>query len=260
MIELHERLSEYSYGYGVTREAEQLLSSVGLTAVPFLPSLIHENELGFDVAFERPGRPLLLQFKLGQEVSRFRRSTPTQVIPPLERPFWRFWVDIASDQFARLVWYETAGAEVYYVAPRFHSWKDYADAFGAGKVLENSVLVRPGEIAAGVSDSLGRHRLVYDSKDRYICSKTFRLDRQETKKVINKFAKSVRESELSLADTLRPLLFREERGVLDERVSSRISSDIMQRAKSEQHAIAAIIGYELWSQGVQLIMVCDGQD
>jgi uncharacterized protein Ymh len=42
MIDLHERLSEFSYGYGVTREVEALLMSVGLHATPFLPSLLHE--------------------------------------------------------------------------------------------------------------------------------------------------------------------------------------------------------------------------
>ncbi|MDO8409387.1 MAG: hypothetical protein Q7S93_04940 [Phenylobacterium sp.] len=44
-VELHERLSEFSYGYGVTREAEEALASVGLRAVPFLPNLLHEAEL-----------------------------------------------------------------------------------------------------------------------------------------------------------------------------------------------------------------------
>ena len=50
-IDLHQRLSEFSYGYGVTREAERLLRSVGLRPTPFLPNLLHEAKLGFDVAF-----------------------------------------------------------------------------------------------------------------------------------------------------------------------------------------------------------------
>lgn len=61
-IELRERLSEFSYGYGVTRETEHLLRQIGIRPVPFLPSLLQEADLGFDVAFERPGAPLLLQF------------------------------------------------------------------------------------------------------------------------------------------------------------------------------------------------------
>ncbi len=73
MIDLHERLSEFSYGYGATREAERLLASIGHHAIPYLPSLPDEGELGFDVAFNLPGRVLVLQFKLGEELLRFRR-------------------------------------------------------------------------------------------------------------------------------------------------------------------------------------------
>ena len=57
MIDLHERLSEFSYGYGVTRDVEQLLASVGIRAVPFLPSLLQEKQVGFDVGFGERGGP-----------------------------------------------------------------------------------------------------------------------------------------------------------------------------------------------------------
>jgi hypothetical protein len=93
MIDLHERLSEFSFGYGVTREVEGQLASIGLRPTPFLPSLLHEGELGFDVKFEAPGRVVILQFKLGEELRRFHRAEPSQSIPLLERPFWRYRVD-----------------------------------------------------------------------------------------------------------------------------------------------------------------------
>jgi hypothetical protein len=41
-MDLHDQLSEFSYGYGVTREVERQLASVGLRPTPFLPSLLHE--------------------------------------------------------------------------------------------------------------------------------------------------------------------------------------------------------------------------
>lgn len=69
-VELHERLSEFSYGYGVTRETEKYLRSVELRTTPFLPNLIHEASIGCDVAFQKPGAPLFLQFKLGQQLAR----------------------------------------------------------------------------------------------------------------------------------------------------------------------------------------------
>ena len=105
MISLHEKLSELSYGYGVTREAEDHFASVGLHAVPFFPSLLDEGTLGFDAAFrfDRPGHFLVLQFKLGEELQRFRRTYPAQAVPALlARPFWRFRVDLKNAQFRQL--------------------------------------------------------------------------------------------------------------------------------------------------------------
>jgi hypothetical protein len=121
MIELHERLSEFSYGYGATREVERLLSSVGIRTAPFLPNLLHEAELGFDVGFNKPGAVLLLQFKLGQSVQRFVRRAPTDLVPILDRPFWRFKVNTAEPegQYETLLKAEQDGADAYYVAPKF---------------------------------------------------------------------------------------------------------------------------------------------
>lgn len=119
MIELHERLSEFSYGYGVTRETELLLEQIGIRAVPFLPSLIQEKDLGFDVALNRPGAALMLQFKLGQSLKRFYRKDPALPVPELERPFWRFSINTAEPdgQFETLLKAEQDGAEVYYACP-----------------------------------------------------------------------------------------------------------------------------------------------
>jgi hypothetical protein len=85
MINLHERLSEFSYGYGITREVEMLLSASGLKAAPFLPSLLHEKKLGFDVAFSSSGVVVMLQFKLGQVLERFRTTPSIPVAPQLKR-------------------------------------------------------------------------------------------------------------------------------------------------------------------------------
>jgi hypothetical protein len=91
-IDLHERLSEFSYGYGITREVERELQSQGFSATPFLPSLLQEAKLGFDAGFKRVGAPLLLQFKLGQAMRRFVPAPR----PKLSRPFWRYTIDTAE--------------------------------------------------------------------------------------------------------------------------------------------------------------------
>src|SRR5439155_15650999 len=119
-------------------------SDVGIKTAPFLPSLLQEAQLGFDVGFDRPGALLLLQFKLGQSVERFRRSKPSDPIPNLHRPFWRFWINTAEadGQYETLLKAEQDGAETYYSAPRFSKWSDYLVAFESGEVLERSMLLR----------------------------------------------------------------------------------------------------------------------
>ena len=178
MINLHERLSEFSYGYGVTREVENLLANAGCHVTPFLPSLVHEAKLGFDVSFKDPGLILMLQFKLGQELQRFRRSNPSQSIPPLTKPFWRFEIDTSARQFNNLVEFENADAHVYYVAPRFSDWVAYEQAFQTSRVLHESLILRPSEILRGIQAQIENtdvHRIVYDETNCYFCSELFKL-------------------------------------------------------------------------------------
>lgn len=182
-VDLHQRLSEYSYGYGVTREVGMLLESVGLNAIPYLPNLIDEAGLGFDVGFERPGLPLLLQFKLGEALQRFVRSDPAQPKPILNSPFWRFRIDTAevNGQYDLLLKADQGGAEVYYVAPRFSDWPAYVMAFERGEILEHSLILKPSEIDMAMtrqSMSDGLHRVVYDKVNVYVCSEPAQV--QET--------------------------------------------------------------------------------
>ncbi|MER8465850.1 hypothetical protein [Mesorhizobium sp. M1396] len=102
-----------------------MLNSVGLSPTPFLPNLLHEKEIGFDVGFKDKGRVVILQFKLGHLLQRLNRASPTQSIPELERPFWRFNVDSAAHQLMRLAEFEVAGAETYYVAPKVSMWEQF---------------------------------------------------------------------------------------------------------------------------------------
>ncbi len=222
MIDLHERLSEFSYGYGVTREVQALLESVGLHATPFLPSLLHEAELGFDVAFSGPGTVVVLQFKLGVELSRFRRSPPAQAIPLLERPFWRFPVDVNAPQFQRLVEFENAGAEVYYVAPRFSSWAAYDRAFQDQVVLEKSLLVTPAEIARGAQAQGGPtsvHRIVYDRSRRYVCSDPTPIEEHKPRDLVEKIGIRARDPDITLESQIGHL-FERPRG---DRAAARMS-------------------------------------
>lgn len=177
MFALNERLSEYAYGFGATTEALALLRSVGVHAVPFLPNLIHEAEVGFDVSFSAPGTLLMLQFKLGHQLDRFVRKPANQTSPDVVRPFWRFEVNVDHHQFIRLRSWETLGADVYYVAPRFADWQAYERHFLRGAILEHSLLMTPADIHTGAGGAPGKHRIVYDRTSRFVCSERRRTPR-----------------------------------------------------------------------------------
>jgi hypothetical protein len=296
VIELHERLSEFSYGYGITREVERLLSGLGIRTVPFQPSLLQEKQVGFDTAFDKAGVPLLLQFKLGQSLSRFVRTDTSQPAPYLARPFFRFTVDTKEPdgQFETLLKAETDGAEVYYVAPRFADWPHYLQFYEDEGVLDNSVLVTPQEIRAaldakGAID--GRHRVVYDRSRVHVCSKPVRIDEVQPDLLAERVASRARAKEATLGEHMARLfagledrasirrkqpetppqagvrqgsyvrgvteLDRRQPPVNTNRQRAFRLSRLRERSKSEADALAAALGLELWSLGIQLLLAVD---
>jgi hypothetical protein len=257
MINLYENLSEFSYGYGVTREIEALLSGIGLHPTPFLPSLIHEEHLGFDVAFSDAGAIVLLQFKLGQQLGRFRRAYPHQPIPLLARPFFRFGIDAAGHQFRRLRAFERLGAEVYYVAPRFSDWTEYQRFFQTSTVLENSLLLAPSEIDSALAGSSGKHRIVYDASRRYVCSEPRALRETTRSEFIERVSIDVRQSKITLGQRFRDIIEPPTAELDIWPVLGRSRADFEARAKRPEDALAALVGADAWSQGIQMIIVTE---
>lgn len=258
IINLSERLSEFSYGYGVTREIELLLRSVGCEATPFLPSLIHEEELGFDVGFSKPGRVVLAQFKLGQELKRFRPAAHETGIPILDHPFWQFRIDVGGHQFLRLIEFENEGAEVFYVAPRFSTWQDYDAAFHKGDVLEGSLLTKPSEIQqelGGAAVAIGTHRIAYDRSRRYVCSEPRTIPEYRPQQVAMRVREQLGGQSETLGGQIKRLYARERprrgpRSLRPERAEA-----ILARAKTPVDGMAAIVALEAWTHGAQAIFV-----
>ncbi|MBB3571139.1 hypothetical protein [Rhizobium sp. BK491] len=258
MIDLHERLSEYSYGFGATREALSLLEAIGLTPTPFLPNLLHEEELGFDVGFQDRGRVVVLQFKLGHELKRFHRKTPSQAIPPLAHPFWRFNIDTTAHQFQRLKEFEDDGADTHYVAPKFSSWQDFDGAFQAGAILERSLLQKPSEISAALSaqgGNAGQHRVVYDNNAQFVCSEPTSLPTRTAKDLGLEVETSVRQSPVSLEANLIHLFERQRPSAGPGPFSAARRDQIIGRFRDPIRGIAAAVGLEAWTQGGQAIFV-----
>jgi hypothetical protein len=291
-VDLHQRLSEFSYGYGVTREVERLLQNVGLRTTPFLPSLLQEKKLAFDVAFDRPGAPLLLQFKLGEALQRLHMKDKTEPPPAIGRPFWRFRIDTAepSGQFDLLLKAEQAGAEVYYVAPRFTSWDGYILAYESDQVLERSLLLRPSEIddeLASAGEVDGPHRVLYDDFTSLVLSEPRELTEVRAAEFAGQVRSQIlhrsRRMDLMLGDVYqaleRPREVRirppnpeeQSEGAYVKRFSdpaelspspshlsadrSRRFSEFQQRAATEADARFAALGFEAWAVGSQVIAV-----
>lgn len=268
MFDLHERLSEFSYGYGVTREFETALKAKGIRAVPFLPSLLQEKKVGFDVAWKKPGAPLMVQFKLGQQLQRFRRRAAGGIPQPLDRPFWRFNVDTNSigGQFLTLLDAELKGAEVYYAAPRFSTWSDYVTAFQDKEILKRSLLIEPSVINTGaqrIRHPSGIHCVVYDETNRYVCSDPVRIESKTLEEVVSHLTGRLAAGE-SLQSIVRRLFHAEigsempQRRVAQEvRARRSIRSEFLERirarAASEDDAIAITIAAEAWAKGTLTI-------
>ena len=80
-----KQISEFSYGFGVTRE---LLAQIpNADAVPYFPSLRQEAQLGYDLKIGFPGFPVFIQFKIAEGLTR-RRSKYWQTYG---RPYFRFY-------------------------------------------------------------------------------------------------------------------------------------------------------------------------
>jgi len=283
-VDLHERLSEFSYGYGVTREVARRLRKQGLAATPFLPSLLHEANLGFDVAFSRPGTPLLIQFKLGQAMRRFVPGPR----PALERIFWRYHIDTAEPdgQFELLLKAQQDGADVFYLAPQFHDWETYLEAFERKRILRQSLIVSPMDIrqtldAHSVPD--GVHKIVYDRARAYLYSEPLELSPVRAAELVPKVRVHLENRGAPLADVLeevfqgfdsrseirRPSPIQSE--IDRDRLVYEIPSDgveqprlrqdrferILASRRTREEAVALAVGAEAWSLGAQLIFVTE---
>lgn len=282
-IDLHQRLSEFSYGYGVTREVEDLLRSVGLRTTPFLPNLVQEKKFGFDVKFDQRGAALMLQFKLGQALRRFRRADKSKPAPALQTPFWRFAVDTAElgGQYDVLLKQERGGAEVYYVAPRFVTWDSYVDIFQNSQVLEQSLLFRPSQIEKALAkngEPDGWHNVVYDQSSVYVCSLPERVQEVEQVALASHFRSQIVSADRRLVSALRLVdaslaegrhiraSFQTEEDADQVSMPAVPSGDrrqhrdrrlerIRERAATDGDALFAMLGIEAWAVGCQLIAV-----
>jgi len=145
--------SEFSYGFAVT---ENLVSNPGsnITVAPVFPSLIEENQVGFDVMLQRPGKPLFLQFKLAHQMTARAFEVKEGFF---SAPFFRMHLrcNAESNQHANLLALEASGEDVLYVAPKFHTVEQLNEAYELRQVWERSLQLAPSVI--GPLDQSSHH-------------------------------------------------------------------------------------------------------
>jgi hypothetical protein len=245
--------------------------------------------VGFD--YGRPGAVLLLQFKLGQWLERFRRTNKSDSFPDLDRPFWRFWINTAEPggQYDTLLISEYRGAEVYYSAPRFRDWSQYLSAFEADEVLERSLLIKPSQIRQALDEQRaadGHHRIAYDSTRVHVCSEPVSLQETRPADLAQQVGRQIAERKEPLSHHLFEIFsalesrtaFRREiesarlpestsepsllvgsaypelSGFDAEAARKQRVQRLLARAESEEHATAAALAIETWSLGIQMIL------
>lgn len=134
-------ISEFSYGFALTQElATGVLARV--VGAPVFPSLREEGqEGGYDVEIPFAGFPLYLQFKLSDHLSR-SSSNEWDVF---SSPYYRMHLRPLrhSDQHDLLRDLESAGNEVYYAAPEFHTQSELNSAYLGRRVFRRSRFFRP---------------------------------------------------------------------------------------------------------------------
>lgn len=169
--------SEFSYGYSLIREIEDVAGSVlpGNVGRPVLPTLREEKDLGWDVGYVTCAFALFLQFKRGEYVSRPHPDSPTW--GAVGQPHYRFAVDTAGHQFRALRNFSLMTASqpcvVAYAAPRFHKSTSFTRFHLAKEVVANSYGCTPDD----VTDDGDMHFRVVDRTgvDHWVCSDPSRV-------------------------------------------------------------------------------------
>ena len=157
---MRPNISEFSYGYAMTDELIHW-HGTAITAAPLFPSLYQEGQPGggYDVALERPGMPLFLQFKLSE--CMVRRNATEVKGGHFDCPFFRMHLRPRrhSNQHEMLLQLEANGNDVYYTAPAFHELDQLNEAYLQHQVRDRSLWIRPSEIGALEDD--GDHHVAF---------------------------------------------------------------------------------------------------
>ena len=154
--------SEFSFGYALVEEFARSLRP-GLQAAPVFPSLIEEGRDGggYDVKFDHPGIPLLIQFKRPDVMKTTKSKEISDHNLPLLIPFYRFHIrsSATSRQHDMLLAHDNGNNLVYYASPCFHEIANFDRYYLKQTVINNTIFVRPCDIGPLSAEP---HHISYD--------------------------------------------------------------------------------------------------
>ena len=150
---MRPRLSEFSYGFALTRELiVKRWEGLQLTKAPYLPSLVAEGQQGggFDVKLNSINMIVFLQFKVSHRMTRTTAKGVSR--GDITVPYYRFDIHApkSSHQHTLLLALEKEPSQVNrivrYAAPAFYFEGDFDHAYRTGTVADRTVFVAPSKV------------------------------------------------------------------------------------------------------------------
>lgn len=151
-----ETFSEFTYSFAVINELV-VQGDPPIVSVPVFPSLLREGRAGggYDVALNRPGRPLFLQFKLSRYVQGSRAREYHASDRVFYGPLYRMYVRSrrSSRQHELLLELERGNrSSVFYCGPAFHTLQQLDKCYRERQIVAQSRFVKPSELPSITDD------------------------------------------------------------------------------------------------------------
>lgn len=141
-IKSHRLITEATYAFSLAHQLFNVGSIRG-SGLPFIPTLVAELNLGFDLMMNTEGYSLFLQFKMADEIKlgSVNRHLVSENKEKLAGDAFRIDLDVRQNQ--QLVANSGLLENVYYAAPFFTTHDDLRKHFFDGTLISGSVFVPP---------------------------------------------------------------------------------------------------------------------
>lgn len=225
--------SEFSFGYAVTEELVSRLKG-SFSGAPVFPSLYEEGRPGggYDLMLNRPGFPLLIQFKLSEKMVR-DTAKEVKVHGILTTPFYRIPLmpQKVSRQHEMLLSLDNGSNEVYYVAPIFNTQDELNRYYENKEVVQNCVFTAPKTIGSLPDEN--EHHISVDenvTKGYLLSSEPRRLELVNTgDQVLTNLSQKLDQEEQSLRQNIRSLST-----LLETTIESHLGKSVLEHATQGQ--------------------------